>query len=107
MNTRLAFCESASHEDPPRPPESGAPEIQPKLRRGFAVMDRKVVSEIASRGGKAAHSAGTAHQFTSDEARVAGRKGGRATHARRREALQQQRDVPPESAGQRGDKDGQ
>jgi len=51
--------------------------------RGFAAMDRKKVSEIASKGGKAAHAAGTAHQFTSDEARVAGKKGGVAPHVRR------------------------
>ena len=49
--------------------------------RGFAAMDPQLVSELAKRGGKAAHRAGTAHQFTSDEARVAGRKGGIATHA--------------------------
>ena len=48
-------------------------------------MDPKLVSELAKRGGRAAHRAGTAHQFTSDEARVAGRKGGMATHAKRRE----------------------
>lgn len=41
------------------------------------------MSELAKRGGKAAHKAGTAHQFTSDEARIAGRKGGMATHAKR------------------------
>src|SRR5262245_36083275 len=52
-------------------------------RRGFAAMDRDRVREIASKGGKAAHAAGTAHQFTSDEARVAGRKGGMAPHVRR------------------------
>ena len=56
-----------------------------KRPRGFAAMDRKLVSEIARKGGKAAHSAGTAHEFTTDEARLAGRKGGRATHAKRRE----------------------
>ena len=67
---------------PPRRPDS--PEVQPKRGRGFAAMDRKLVSEIARKGGKAAHSAGTAHEFTSEEARVAGRKGGRATHAKRR-----------------------
>ena len=39
--------------------------------------------KIARRGGKAAHSGGTAHEFTSEEARIAGRKGGQATHARR------------------------
>jgi general stress protein YciG len=47
-------------------------------------MDRNLVSEIARKGGKAAHAAGTAHEFSSDEARHAGRKGGMATHARRR-----------------------
>jgi uncharacterized protein len=67
---------------PPHPVESG--EAKPKRPRGFAAMDRKLVSEIARKGGKAAHSAGTAHEFTSEEARVAGRKGGRATHAKRR-----------------------
>jgi general stress protein YciG len=67
---------------PPHPVESG--ESKPKRPRGFAAMDRKLVSEIARKGGKAAHSAGTAHEFTSEEARVAGRKGGRATHAKRR-----------------------
>lgn len=44
--------------------------------RGFAGMDRAKRQEIASKGGKAAHAKGTAHQFTSDEARVAGRRGG-------------------------------
>jgi general stress protein YciG len=53
-------------------------------------MDRKLVSEIARKGGKAAHSAGTAHEFTSEEARVAGRKGGRATHAKRRKVVEEQ-----------------
>ena len=49
-----------------------------KQRRGFAAMDESKQRQIASKGGKAAHRAGTAHQFTSDEARVAGRKGGTA-----------------------------
>jgi general stress protein YciG len=51
--------------------------------RGFAAMDRALVKEIARLGGKAAHAAGTAHEFTRDEARVAGRKGGLAARARR------------------------
>ena len=59
-------------------------ESKPRRPRGFAAMDPKLVSELAKRGGKAAHRAGTAHQFTSEEARVAGRKGGQATHAKRR-----------------------
>lgn len=60
------------------------PAPTPKKRRGFAVMDPKRVSEIASKGGKAAHAAGTAHEFSREEAREAGRKGGYATHARRK-----------------------
>jgi hypothetical protein len=47
-----------------------------KDRRGFASMDQAKQKEIASRGGKAAHEKGTAHEFTSEEAREAGRKGG-------------------------------
>jgi uncharacterized protein len=47
-----------------------------KSKRGFASMDPARQREIASKGGKAAHSKGTAHEWSSDEARVAGRKGG-------------------------------
>jgi len=46
--------------------------------RGFASMDEQKQREIASKGGKAAHQQGTAHEFTPEEARVAGRKGGEA-----------------------------
>jgi general stress protein YciG len=74
---------------PDRPPQPVEGEAKPKRPRGFAAMDRKLVSEIARKGGKAAHSAGTAHEFTSEEARVAGRKGGRATHAKRRKAAEE------------------
>lgn len=47
-------------------------------RRGFASMDAARQREIASEGGRAAHAQGTAHEFTSDEAKQAGRKGGQA-----------------------------
>jgi general stress protein YciG len=47
-------------------------------RRGFASMDEEKQREIASKGGKAAHEKGTAHEFTSEEAQEAGRKGGQA-----------------------------
>ncbi len=77
---------------PPQPVEAGEGESRGKRPRGFAAMDRKLVSEIARKGGKAAHSAGTAHEFTSEEARVAGRKGGRATHAKRRKVGEDQSD---------------
>ena len=58
-----------------------------KEDRGFASMDRVKQREIASKGGKAAHHKGTAHEWTSEEARDAGRKGGIASHRRRREAM--------------------
>ncbi len=54
-----------------------------KEDRGFASMDRAKQREIASKGGKAAHQKGTAHEWTSEEAREAGRKGGMASHRRR------------------------
>jgi hypothetical protein len=52
-------------------------------------MERNKQREIASRGGKAAHQKGTAHEWTSDEAREAGRKGGMASHRRKQEQQQQ------------------
>jgi uncharacterized protein len=81
---------------PDRPPQVVEGGEKPKRPRGFAAMDRKLVSEIARKGGKAAHSAGTAHEFTSEEARVAGRKGGRATHAKRRKIIEEQQGKPQE-----------
>jgi general stress protein YciG len=65
-----------------RPEPTQGEEHRPR-RRGFAAMDRDRVKAIASKGGRAAHAAGTAHQFSSDEARVAGKKGGMAPHVRR------------------------
>lgn len=46
-------------------------------KRGFAAMDPEEVSRIASMGGRAAHRNGRAHEFTSEEARIAGRLGGK------------------------------
>jgi general stress protein YciG len=65
-----------------------------KEDRGFASMDRNKQREIASKGGKAAHQKGTAHEWTSEEAREAGRKGGMASHRRKQEQQQ-----GPESGG--------
>lgn len=48
-------------------------------------MDRTKQREIASKGGKAAHQKGTAHTWTSEEAREAGRRGGMASHRRKSE----------------------
>jgi general stress protein YciG len=51
--------------------------------RGFASMSSEKQREIARKGGKAAHERGTAHEFTTDEARAAGRKGGERVSANR------------------------
>lgn len=53
--------------------------------RGFASMDPEKQREIARKGGRAAHEKGTAHEWTTEEARNAGRKGGLVSHQRRRE----------------------
>jgi general stress protein YciG len=67
-----------------------------KEDRGFASMDRSKQRDIASKGGKAAHQKGTAHEWTSEEAREAGRKGGMASHRRKQEQQQQAPDGNPE-----------
>src|SRR4029079_18646996 len=54
-----------------------------RSNRGFASMDREKQKEIASKGGRAAHAKGTAHEFDSGEAREAGRKGGMAVSRNR------------------------
>ena len=54
-----------------------------KERRGFASMSPEKQREIASKGGRAAHEKGTAHEWTPDEARNAGRKGGQISRGGR------------------------
>ena len=54
----------------------GEQPVRRKERRGFASMSPEKQREIASKGGRAAHTKGTAHEWTSEEARSAGRKGG-------------------------------
>jgi general stress protein YciG len=71
-----------------------------KEDRGFASMDRNKQREIASKGGKAAHQKGTAHEWTSEEAREAGRKGGMASHRRK------QQQQPTDQATDRADDSG-
>jgi general stress protein YciG len=60
------------------------------MPKGFASIDPQRQREIASQGGIAAHQKGTAHEFTSEEAREAGRKGGLARAAKRREEIAKQ-----------------
>jgi hypothetical protein len=61
-------------------------------------MERSKQREIASKGGKAAHHKGTAHEWTSEEARQAGRKGGMASH-RRKQEQQQGGNLPENTSG--------
>lgn len=74
-----------------------------KKPRGFAALDRQRLVEIARKGGRAAHAAGTAHRFTPEEAREAGRRGGFASHARRRQSSPDDAasEQPPESVASR------
>ena len=55
-------------------------------KRGFALLPKECLRELAKRGGQAVHKKGTGHQWTSEEARDAGRKGGLISAARCREA---------------------
>jgi general stress protein YciG len=52
--------------------------------RGFAGMSDQRQRQIAAAGGRAAHSQGTAHEFSAAEARKAGQKGGEAVSRNRR-----------------------
>lgn len=61
----------------------------PKENRGFASMSKAKQREIASKGGKAAHKKGTAHEWTPDEARAAGKIGGQVSRGGRG------RSIPP------------
>jgi general stress protein YciG len=62
---------------------TGEQPVRRKERRGFASMSPEKQREIASKGGRAAHEKGTAHEWTPDEARAAGRKGGQSSRGGR------------------------
>ena len=74
--------ENAPHAN--HPTERAEVETAVRRPRGFAALDATARSAISRKGGQAAHRAGTAHKFTTDEAREAGKKGSQVTHARRR-----------------------
>jgi len=77
-------------------------QVKRSSSRGFASMDPQRQREIASEGGRAAHERGTAHEFTSEEAREAGRKGGQA-RAENRSARQRASAQSPMSSDSSGD----
>lgn len=72
-----------------------------KRRRGFAAMSPDLQREIASKGGKAAHDQGTAHEWTREEAKAAGRLGGRRS---KRPPNQVAEDWPVAASGRPTDK---
>src|ERR1044071_5764596 len=89
----LREMHEAQHENARRPGVCPGQEVMVATEdRGFASMERNKQREIASKGGKAAHQKGTAHEWTSEEAREAGRKGGMASHRRRSELTGSQSD---------------
>jgi general stress protein YciG len=57
-------------------PTTNSSDQAKRSHRGFASMDPSKQREIASKGGRAAHAQGRAHEFSADEAKVAGKKGG-------------------------------
>lgn len=61
--------------------------VDNRSKRGFGSMSQEKKREIASKGGKSAHVLGTAHEWTSEEAQVAGRKGGQISRRRKREEV--------------------
>ena len=63
----------ATQESSPQKQDMGAGAARRSLR-GFAAMDPQRQREIASLGGRAAHQSGHAHEFTTEEARAAGKK---------------------------------
>jgi general stress protein YciG len=80
-NTRPTSAIEQSETPKSTASEQSAP--RPKQRRGFAAMDPAKQRTIASLGGKASHARGTGHEWTAEEAREAGRKGGRASRGGR------------------------
>ena len=73
-----------------------------KERRGFASMSPEKQREIASKGGRAAHPKGTAHEWTSEEARSAGRKGGQISRGGRGRLVDEQIQGIDQTAGRAG-----
>ena len=67
----------ATADTPAKTAKRPARRIGEKSRRGFAAMSPEQQRRIASEGGRASHESGRGHRFTSEEARAAGRKGGR------------------------------
>ncbi|HXW07167.1 MAG TPA: KGG domain-containing protein [Vicinamibacterales bacterium] len=77
--------------------------VERKERRGFASMTPEKQREIASKGGRAAHQKGTAHEWTSEEARSAGRKGGQISRGGRGRLIEPALPAPAPEPGVQGE----
>lgn len=62
-----------------------------KQHRGFAAMSKKKRLELCSKGGRAAHKKGVAHEWTRDQARALGRQGGLKSQEKRRQQREERR----------------
>ena len=82
----------------PAVPGDGEQPVRRKERRGFASMSPEKQREIASKGGRAAHTKGTAHEWTSEEARSAGRKGGMISRGGRGRLVSDSSNTEPNSS---------
>jgi hypothetical protein len=109
MNRRGVFTMASSNQDNKQGGGQGASQGGGTKNRGFASMDPARQREIASEGGKAAHQKGTAHEFTSDEARRAGSM----SHGNRQSAESSSRassttrsSTKPQSEGLQGEQGG-
>lgn len=80
---RILISPSAGQRGPSLAGGCVVENVNRKERRGFASMSPEKQREIASKGGRAAHEKGTAHEWTADEARSAGRKGGQVSRGGR------------------------
>ena len=97
----------AQIQDPPSEPQQRGPYVvnaggsvntERKERRGFASMSPEKQREIASKGGRAAHEKGTAHEWTADEARSAGRRGGQVSRGGRGRLVASEGEAAPQNA---------
>jgi general stress protein YciG len=76
--------------------------VEKRSTRGFAAMSPEKQKQIASEGGRAAHRQGVAHEWSSDEARTAGRKGGQTVSQNREHMSEIGRRGGQSSGGRRG-----
>lgn len=74
--------------------------------RGFGSMDEQKQRDIASKGGRAAHEKGTAHEFSSEEASEAGRKGGEHSHGGQSQGDSSQHNRATNQSGNTGTRGG-